>query len=490
MNIKTIIYRNFKELLFVFLGFFLMVLVSYLFTSRIVERQVKSNAGEVFRTAETIIRSNIHEAEVALLNTSFSVVHKLDNEQPESLEEIRDYITELTAQLTLSESNTLGLVNIRGYILGEYIDGLGWIPPSSYEPGRERWYIDAWKAQGDIALTDPYILAQTGRMTLLFSKRLQSDRGKDYGVLSFEVDMAPIATYVEELQFAQGGYGMLLNKDLVFIVHPVGANINKFMIELSRSHEKIAREIKAGKTEISAARATNTQGVEVVLAFHRIFTGWYIGIATPVFVYYHTTYLMAVVLSLLGLVFASTLSFFLIRMSAAKLHSDEENRSKSSFLARMSHEIRTPMNSILGMTELLLRKNFSPEVNDYLSIVNQSGHTLLAIINDILDFSKITSSQFEIEPKIYRFSSLINDTVNVIRMRLMEKPLDFLVTVDSSIPAQLIGDDLRIRQILINLLNNGIKYTPKGYIALDIRKGNVNGNKLDLIFAVKDSGIG
>jgi hypothetical protein len=115
---------------------------------------------------------------------------------------------------------------------------------------------------------------------------------------------------------------------------------------------------------------------------------------------------------------------------------------------------------------------------------------LLAIINDILDFSKITSGQFKIEPKIYRFSSLVNDTINIIRMRLLEKPLDFLVTVDSSIPAQLIGDDLRIRQILINLLNNAIKYTPKGYIALDIHRGKTADKKLELIFSVRDSGIG
>jgi signal transduction histidine kinase len=221
-----------------------------------------------------------------------------------------------------------------------------------------------------------------------------------------------------------------------------------------------------------------------------IFTGWYVGIATPVSAYYRNAYVMAAVLSCLGLAFMGILSFLLIRLSMGKLRSDDENKSKSSFLARMSHEIRTPMNSIMGMTELLLQKDFSSEVNDYLAIISQAGHTLLAIINDILDFSKITSGQFRIEKRTYQLSSLINDTINVIRMRIMEKPLDFLVTVESRIPAQLVGDDLRVRQILINLLNNAIKYTPKGYIALDIRRGAVTGNTMELIISVRDSGIG
>jgi hypothetical protein len=284
-----------------------MVLVSYFFTSGIVEGQVKSNAEEVFHVAETTIHSVIREAEIVLLNTSFSIEDRLDNHQLDAIEEVRRYITGLTARLNSPEFNTEGLMSFRAYIQEEYIDSRGWTPPPDYHPGRERWFIDAWKAQGGIARTDPYTGMESGKMALIFSKRLRG---------------------------AGGG------------------------------HRKIAEDLMAGKTAISAVRVTNTKGAKVVLSFRRIFTGWYIGIGTPVSVYYHTAYVMAAVLSLLGLAFMSILSFLLIRLSMAKIHSDEENRSKSSFLARMSHEIRTPMNSILGMTELLLRKNFSPEVND------------------------------------------------------------------------------------------------------------------------------
>jgi signal transduction histidine kinase/CheY-like chemotaxis protein/HPt (histidine-containing phosphotransfer) domain-containing protein len=303
--------------------------------------------------------------------------------------------------------------------------------------------------------------------------------------------MTIIEDYVKNLQFTRGGYGVLLNQDLIFIVHPDEHFVDRHMREMSANHAMIAEELSEGKTGMfSAQQITNTWGVAVVLSFRRIFTGWYLGIATPVSSYYYNAYLMALILSLLGLIFMSVLSFFLIRLNMQRRRSDEENKSKSSFLARMSHEIRTPMNSILGMAELIMRKEISMEIREYISIISQAGHTLLTIINDILDFSKITSGKFRIESRSYRLSSLINDIVNIIRMRIMEKSVDFVVNVDSNIPAQLFGDDVRVRQILINLLNNAVKYTSKGYILLDIRKGVMINNRLSLIMSITDTGIG
>jgi signal transduction histidine kinase/CheY-like chemotaxis protein len=488
MNIKIVIRENYRQILFVFLAFFLMVLVSYFFTDGIVKRQVDSNVEDIFRLAETVIRSDLREAELTLTNTIFAVQEKLDSGQ--SPADIQAYLTELNQWFAVPENKVAGYVYIRGFIQGVFVDSRGWKLPEGYAFWNRPWYIDARENRGSIVRSEPYRDPQTGNFIISFSKTLQGFRGEDYGIIAVMVDFSLIADYVEQLRFAGGGYGMLVDKKLDFIVHPEDSFLNKPLASFSAGHAKIAQHLIAGETTMYMGRAVNFQGIQVMLTFRRLFTGWYLGIATPLSGYYHTTYLMAATLSFLGLAFMGILSFILIRLSMEKLHSDEENRSKSSFLARMSHEIRTPMNSILGMTELLLRKNFSPEVNDYLSVISQSGHTLLTIINDILDFSKITSGQFKIEPRTYRLSSLINDTINVIRMRIMEKPLDFLVNVESSIPAQLVGDDLRVRQILINLLNNAIKYTSEGYIALDIRRGNVTGGTLELVFSVSDSGIG
>jgi CheY-like chemotaxis protein len=217
---------------------------------------------------------------------------------------------------------------------------------------------------------------------------------------------------------------------------------------------------------------------------------WYLGIATPVSVYYHDVFLMALVLSLLGFVLMIVLCYFLIGLSAAKIRSDEENKSKSSFLARMSHEIRTPMNSIMGMVELITRKDVSADVMEYVSLIRQSGATLLAIINDILDFSKIESGLMQIELKQYSLASIINDIVNIFRVRFTEKTVDFFVHVDSDIPVHLIGDLVRIRQVLTNLLNNAEKYTPSGYVSLEVLMEKLEGNNIKLIIKVSDSGIG
>jgi CheY-like chemotaxis protein len=142
------------------------------------------------------------------------------------------------------------------------------------------------------------------------------------------------------------------------------------------------------------------------------------------------------------------------------------------------------------MSEIIMRKNISEEIYEYISTIRQAGTTLLSIINDILDFSKIESGRVEVESKPYSISSLINDVVNVIRIRLMDKPINFFVNVDRHIPAELVGDEVRIRQILINLLNNAVKYTQEGYIFLDIQPEPLEAKRVRLTVKVRDSGIG
>jgi signal transduction histidine kinase/CheY-like chemotaxis protein len=169
---------------------------------------------------------------------------------------------------------------------------------------------------------------------------------------------------------------------------------------------------------------------------------------------------------------------------------ERSDRAKSEFLSRMSHEIRTPMNAILGMTELLLRKEIPQNAReDALGIKHASG-SLLAIINDILDFSKIESGKMNIIPAEYTLTSLINDVVNIIRMKLAEKPVLFVVNVDASLPGKLTGDELRIRQILLNLLSNAAKYTHSGHVSFAVDSVSKEPGQVCLRFTVSDTGIG
>jgi signal transduction histidine kinase/CheY-like chemotaxis protein len=168
----------------------------------------------------------------------------------------------------------------------------------------------------------------------------------------------------------------------------------------------------------------------------------------------------------------------------------EASSAKSNFLAKMSHEIRTPMNAITGMAELALREDMPQTVHEHILTIKQAGNNLVSIINDILDFSKIEAGKLEILPTNYMLSSLINDTVNIIRTRTMEKPLRFFTNIDGTIPNNLIGDEVRLRQILINLLSNAVKYSEKGHVGLTITADKREEKQIWLKIAVSDTGKG
>ncbi len=165
------------------------------------------------------------------------------------------------------------------------------------------------------------------------------------------------------------------------------------------------------------------------------------------------------------------------------------SKAKSNFLANMSHEIRTPMNAISGLTEIMLRESPDEKTAEYARGIKNACSNLLNIINDILDISKIESGKLEIYNAPYELASLLHDVISIARMRLGKKPLMFLTDIDSRLPAQLIGDEIRIKQILINMLSNAIKFTQKGYISLQV-SGMVKGNRTLLCFSVKDTGVG
>ncbi|MBR1391398.1 MAG: EAL domain-containing protein [Lachnospiraceae bacterium] len=166
------------------------------------------------------------------------------------------------------------------------------------------------------------------------------------------------------------------------------------------------------------------------------------------------------------------------------------SEAMSNFLANMSHEIRTPINAVLGMDEMILRESDDKKIIEYARNIEGAGRTLLSLINDILDFSKIEAGNVEIVEHAYELSSLLSDVLNMIKLKADKKHLKLLVDVEPSTPENLYGDEIHLRQIIINLLNNAVKYTKQGSVALKVSYEKLDEKKMNLLVAVKDTGIG
>ncbi len=170
---------------------------------------------------------------------------------------------------------------------------------------------------------------------------------------------------------------------------------------------------------------------------------------------------------------------------------EEMNISQNRFFSSMSHEIRTPINSILGLNEIILKQeDASQEIIRDAENIQGAGKMLLALINDILDFSKMEAGKMDIVPINYSVTSMISEIVNMMWLRAEQKGLEFRIEVDPSIPAELFGDEVRIKQILVNLLNNAVKYTQEGSVTLHIEREDMKDDRILLMFSVIDTGIG
>jgi len=497
---RTRVIRSvFKQLLFVWLAFFLMTFISYLFVKNIVNDYLTKEAKNALTYTQSKIATDLLQAETSVQNIAQSIRTMILRGNSASV--IQEYLNEITKYLMSNDTRVSGFSGVYGVFdvfKNKYLDGTDWVLPEGYNPKERPWYKAAMAAGSSVATTAPYVDAQTGEIIISYSERILDNKGKQLGVVSMDLLLDRIMKYVIDTRLTEGGYGILLNENLELIATPTKENMGKHLSELPyKGISDIVKNLKNG-IDISEHKIIidDKQNSEFILFTKRFENGWNMGILTPMDQYYQKVKRMRVFITLLCVFLAATLSFILFSLSVAKQKSDEKNqlaeaasKAKSDFLAKMSHEIRTPMNAIIGMAEMALREYISDAAREHILTIKKAGANLLSIINDILDFSKIESGKLEIVPRNYLFSSLINDVVSIIKMRIADSNLNFVVNIDPNVPNSLFGDEIRIRQVLLNILINAVKYTKKGSISFSVN-GEITGDSVLLTIEVADSGIG
>jgi signal transduction histidine kinase/DNA-binding response OmpR family regulator len=477
------------------IAFIIMGVSSFIFASRIEHRHLIKDAENVLAFTESEIVSNLLEPETFLDGYSETIRSMLIRGENEAT--LTAYMEAITNFLIRDKERITGLNTTHGYFFtwgGKYLSGRNWEPPKSFSPKDQPWYQRAIDVKGKITLSEPYKDMVTGNIILTFSRYLTDDNGEPLAIICLDIELSRIYKYAVSLNLTDNSYGVLINDNMQIISHPEQYFIGEKLYNADSGIALLAEELENG-INITERRAKNYMYEDSVVYFSKIKYNWFLGIVIPVNEYYKSVNNMAAFLIIIGALLAWGLCTMLYYINKAKIKSDMRTQQKSNFLATMSHEIRTPLNAILGMTEIQMQDSIHPpSTSEAFLKINNSGNLLLNIINDILDLSKIEAGKLELSPVKYEVARLINDIIQLNHIRYVSKPIDFKIEIDENIPAFLVGDDLRIKQILNNLLSNAFKYTEKGTVTLAVNTECVGRGggavTVTLIFQVRDTGQG
>jgi signal transduction histidine kinase/DNA-binding response OmpR family regulator/HPt (histidine-containing phosphotransfer) domain-containing protein len=464
-----------------------MVLISYFSIIGMVRRHLAENIDDLTATAEANINIGLSETEVALTSLAYTVRDMIG--RGESHDAILSFMLDTTNWMRKRGDASLGFNGVYGFIQGKFVDGIGLNPGENYVPQRHNWYDASIRGDSDaVSFTEPYADARTGHTIITAVRNVTSSSGEHYGIIALDIDLSWFRKYVRSFRRFDGAYCMITNQYMVVVGHPNDEDLGRPLYETGEGYRTVYNLLLANRPVLSM-RITDGNGTQVITSFRQMFNGWYVGVIVPLRSYYRDVYFTAAALSIIGTMMTLLLSVMLLRLSAARIRSDEANISKSAFLATMSHEIRTPLNAILGFSEIQLRKNLPCDTHSDLEKIYSSGSNLLRIINDILDISKIEAGGFEIVSADFDVAALINDIVQLNIVRIGSKNIAFELEIDETMPSRLRGDDLRIRQILNNLLSNAFKYTREGKVSF-CAIWRPEGAHAALTFTVSDTGMG
>ena len=517
---------KFRRILPILLILLLMVGM-ILYTTRVINNVSAANIREVgedrISSASAELENYLGTAKSTLWVTADTVDHMVRSGA--SVQDVLDYIMEETQNQ--KEHFDVNITGFYGYVMGEYVDGLAWVPPENYDPTRRDWYLNALSAHGEATMLSPYVDAQTDDLVISISRMLSDGTN----VVSVDFMMNHIQEIISTLQIREKGYGFIVDRNGLLIAHRDPDKQGRLLTADEENLEFFDQilAVENGSFEITV------DGKPCTAFVRRIMDQWYAVIAIDneeLMTEMHQQLLINVLIC--SVIFALIAFFFFISRRTEQNYSsrieqmrveeqkqayeakalmlekeaaDRSNQAKSEFLANMSHEIRTPINAVLGMNEMILRETFAVQneedpkqwsgavgkIRSCSRHIENAGSNLLSIINGVLDFSKIEAGQMEISNAEYSLRSVLTDVCSMISFRTRNKGLDLQTEVEESIPDRLLGDEIHVRQIITNLMSNAVKYTEKGSILLSVRaseSGRKPGESVTLMITVQDTGIG
>jgi signal transduction histidine kinase/DNA-binding response OmpR family regulator len=475
-------------------AFLIMGISSFFFVRSIENKHLIKEAETTLAFTEAEISANLLEPETFLGGYSETIRSMLI--RGESSAVLAAYMRSVTDYLLRDKETMSGLIALHGYFFiwgGKYLSGRAHAHQEDFSHEDCPWYQKAIDAKGKINISQPYKDSMTGDYILTFSRYITDDNDAPLAIICMDIKLERISNYAVSINLTESSYGILLNNEMEILAHPEQYFIGEKLYNIDSGMALLANELEAG-TNVTARRVKNYTYEDSVVYFKKIKNDWFLGIVIPVKEYFKNVSNMATFLIIIGAFLAWGLCTMLYYLARAKLKSDIRNQQKSSFLATMSHEIRTPLNAILGMTEIQMQNaDHPPSTSEAFLKINNSGNLLLNIINDILDLSKIEAGKLELVPIKYEVARLISDIIQLNYIRYVSKPIEFKIEIDENIPSFLVGDDLRIKQILNNLLSNAFKYTDEGIVKLSVSAdcvGRGGAVLVSLIFQVSDTGQG
>ena len=362
------------------------------------------------------------------------------------------------------------------------------------------WYIetaDFARGSDDFTISSPYIDYRTGNYCVTFAKIVYGKDGKFLGI--FAIDF-----YIDRLiqilsaSYTGDGYAFLVDKNGNIINHPhfpyqmstdnmINISATEYRNVYSAGEDFIMKDFRGDYVTAFVKKNTPSDFTVVVV------NDWW-NIYGQVFLFGSAFIAIYLICVWLVVAFVDNLLKWQIAVQS-KLKKAAKNalaagQAKSQFLAQMSHEIRTPINAVLGMNEMILRESNDKDIREYAENISGASKTLLNLINSILDFSKIEEGKMEIIPVRYDTLDMIDDLVNMIYEKANKKNLSLVTKIDPNLPKSLFGDDMRIKQVITNILTNAVKYTKQGTVTLTMSGEFIGEDNFILYVSVADTGIG